>query len=97
MQYGKSQRLKDKTKRKRQSKGCYDYETKSYKLGNIRYNNCIGNHVVPIDYLMDAFLLYEKGQLPYAGTLSEQPNKIIEVFEVVHRRRAEYIARNEKK
>lgn len=97
MQYGASERMQGKAERKRISKGCYDLKTKSYRLENIRYNNCIGNHTVPLEYLMDSFVLYEKGTMPFEGTLGDQPNKIIEIFEVIHRRRREYNKRNEKK
>ncbi len=96
MQYGKSAKMQGKSYRKRQSKGCFDLKTKSYRLENIRYNNCIGNHVVPIDFIVDAFLHYEKGGLPFEGTLGDQPNKMIEIFDMFHRRRNEFVKNNAK-
>ncbi len=79
----------DKTFRNRKSKGCFDTHTKQYLIQNIRYNKCIGNFVVPIDYLVEAFSLYEKGVLPFEGNIGDQPNKIMEVFQLIEVRRAE--------
>lgn len=96
MQYGKSERMIKKSERNRQTKGCFDLKTKSYRLENIRYNNCVGNHVTDVGYLMEAFVMYEKGHLPFQGTIGEQPNKIMEIFDLIYRRRADYLKRNEK-
>lgn len=88
-QYGKSERLQKKTLRKRESKGCFDYSTKSYKFDNLIFKTCPGNFVVPIDYFVEAFSLYEKGVLPFRGTIGDQPNKIMEVFQLIEVRRNE--------
>lgn len=97
MQYGGTKRTMAKTDRKRQTKGCYDYNIRAYRLENFKYDTCIGNYVETMDYFTDAFSLYEKGIMPYVGTLGEQPNKIIELFELIHRRRADYFKREEDK
>ena len=76
-----------KTERNRTAKGCFKLGVKSYTIDNILYKSCIGNYVAPIDFYIEAFSLYEKGMLPYLGTLGEQPNKIIEIFQVIDRRR----------
>jgi len=94
MQYGKSQRLMDKTDRKRQSKGCYGVGVKTYRLDNIKYSMCVGNFNKEIDYIIEAFSLYEKGVLPFKGNLGNQPNKIIEVFNIIFRRRAKEQEKN---
>lgn len=90
-QYGSSERLMKKTERKRKSKGCFDLTSKKYRIDNIRYNTCIGNFAVPIDFFIEAFSLYEKGVLPFKGNISEQPSKIMEVFQLIEVRRAEKI------
>lgn len=90
-QYGSSDRLVQKTERKRKSKGCFDFTSKNYRLENIRYNTCIGNFSIPIDYFVEAFSLYEKGVLPFKGGVGEQPNKIMEIFQLIEVRRAEKI------
>lgn len=90
-QYGTSERLIKKTERKRKTKGCFDFTSKDYRIDNIRYNTCIGSYAVPIDFFIEAFSLYEKGVLPFNGTISEQPNKIMEIFQLIEVRRTEKI------
>lgn len=75
--------------RKRKPKGCYDYSTKVYRLENIIYKTCIGNYNIDIGYFIEAFSLYEKGMLPFKGTLGEQPNKMLEIFGIIEQRRSE--------
>lgn len=90
-QYGSSDRLVKKTEKKRMSKGCFDLTSKSYRIDNIRYNTCIGSFAVPIDFFIEAFSLYEKGVLPFKGSIGEQPSKIMEVFQLIEVRRSEKI------
>ena len=97
-QYGTSERLVAKTKLKRKSKGCFDYTSKKHRIDNVRFYNCIGNHATPIDFYVEAFSLYEKGMLPFKGTLGDQPNKIMVVFQLIEVRRnviAEQKAKNQ--
>lgn len=70
-------------------KGCFDFKTKQYRLENIKYNSCIGNFVTNIDFLVDAFALYEKGIMPFPGELAIQPSKIISIFNIIEVRRSE--------
>lgn len=79
-------KYKDKS-RKRKPKGCYDYSTKVYRLENILYKTCVGNYNSNIDFLVEAFSKYEKGMLPFKGTLGEQPAKIIDIFHIIEQRR----------
>jgi hypothetical protein len=90
LQNGTSEKLIGKTEAKRKSKGCFDYTTRKYKLKNIVYNSCLGNFTKEIDYIIEAFSHYEKGMLPYKGTLAEQPNKIIEIFDLISSMRSEH-------
>lgn len=71
---------------RRKGKGCYDYSTKVYRIENILYKSCIGNYNISIGFFMEAFGLYEKGMLPFKGTIATQPNKIIEVFSIIEQR-----------
>ena len=55
-------------------------------------------------YLMNLFQMYEKGCLPFPGTVSEQPAQIIEMFNIVqllelerHNRRAKEQQQGKKK
>lgn len=46
------------------------------------------------DFYYNLFSQYEKGILPYPGSLVDQPNKIIEVFGVLQSLNLEYEKRN---
>ena len=94
MQYGRTERMMNKAFTNRRSKGCFDYSTKAYRLGNFKYDTCIGNYAKPIDFYIEAFTLFEKGIMPFKGTIAEQPNKIIEVFNIFATRRNEVIEEN---
>jgi hypothetical protein len=85
-----------KTDRKRKSKGCFDFTSKEYVLENILYKTCIANFNTPIDFLTEAFSLYEKGVLPFKGTLGEQPNRIIEIFNLIESRRNSHLEQEAK-
>ena len=73
----------------RRGKGCFDAATKKYRIDNLIFEGCVGSFAVPIDFLVEAFSLYEKGMLPFKGGIGEQPNKIMEVFQLIEARRAE--------
>lgn len=75
--------------KKRRPKGCYDLTTKVYRIENILYKSCIGNYNSNISFLSESFSKYEKGMLPFKGTLAEQPNKIIEIYNIIEQRREE--------
>lgn len=82
-----------KTDRKRKSKGCFDDTTKTYQVENVKFYTCIGNLVKPIDYLLESFIQYEKGIMPFSGGLLEQPSKIIEVFNIIAHLKYEHLAK----
>ena len=81
--YGKTKRLKEKTKRNRKLKGCFDISTKTYQLGDYVYKSCIGNYTKDINFILESFALYSKGVMPFSGTLVDQPSKIIEIFDII--------------
>lgn len=73
--------LIDRLKRK---KGCTRDAPRPWRVENIRFNKCIGNYTSKqVRYLLDSFLLFEKGVMPFEGALMEQPAKIIEVFNMI--------------
>lgn len=86
-QYGKKDKNVKKTLVKRKSQGCFDFTSKSYAVENIRFRSCVGNYTSNIDFISQAFSLYEKGLLPFKGDLGDQPNKIMEVFSLIETRR----------
>jgi hypothetical protein len=58
-----------------------------YKIENVIYKSCVGNYNSNIGFLTEAFSKYEKGMLPFKGTLSDQPAKLIEIFNIIEQRR----------
>lgn len=60
----------------------------------LRYDRHLSNYKFPyINYALTAFQNYERGVLPYPGSLSEQPAQIIEILQVIGSIRAEHEAR----
>jgi hypothetical protein len=80
----------EKADRNRRSKGCYDYDTKTFRIDDFKLDTCVGNYVKDIGYYIDIFSQYEKGMLPFKGTLGQQPNKIIEIFGLIDRVRRDH-------
>jgi hypothetical protein len=88
----------DKFREKKQkSKGCFDLITKKYLIEEIRFYGCVGNFTSNVSYLLEAFSFYEKGMLPYKGNLGSQPAKIIDIFNIIEQRRADFIAKEHSK
>jgi hypothetical protein len=92
------------SKRARELKGCETVKnsvihTVSSLTGkeSILFRTCIGNFfdhsVIP---LLEMEKQYQKGVLPYPGSLSEQPYKIIEAFRVIEHYRYEKLERDRK-
>lgn len=86
--------MQRKSDRKRQSKGCYKLGVKAYLFDSIKFSKCPGNYTKEIEYYLEAFSLYEKGMLPFKGNLGEQPNKIVEIFNIISSRRAKQIKKD---
>ena len=73
----------------RKIKGCFD-AVANWKVDNIIFKKCVGNFVLPsTNGILSMFRLYEKGLLPYAGSVSEQPAKIMQIFDIISARKAE--------
>lgn len=74
----------------KKAKGCFDKETTSYRVGVdphqrlAKFSGCVGNYTsLSVNYYVDLFYQYDKGVLPFKGKLSEQPSKIIEIFQLI--------------
>ena len=85
------------TEKLRLSKGCYGgSENVLHKLdkNQILFRSCVGNFFsdVVVRWL-EMYHAYEKGVLPYPGCYSEQPNKIIEVFQVFEKHKHDKLER----
>lgn len=80
---------KETSFKERTIKGCFD-ATAKYKLDNIVYSYCIGNYCLPsTSELFSLFVEFEKGVLPHAGGLLDQPAKTIQLFNIINARREE--------
>lgn len=52
--------------------------------GNLQFHSCYCDHLDhDFGFLMSLFDQYEKGFLPYKGSITEQPNKIMDVFNLI--------------
>ena len=73
------------TRKKREGQSCFSINKRCiYQLENIKYYTCVGNfYDKSVCCLYEMFILYEKGVLPYAGALVDQPAKIIEIFQLI--------------
>jgi len=67
---------------KRQRKGCFEENIKVYRLEDIIYKKCLGNYNVNVNYFIDLFFQYEKGQV----SVEELPNKTMEILQVIQSR-----------
>lgn len=74
----------------KKAKGCFDATTRNYVIGidenqrKVRFSGCVGNYTsLSVNYYVDLFYQYDKGVLPFSGKLSEQPSKIIEIFQLI--------------
>lgn len=56
--------------------------------GILNFRTCIGNFVSPAALnMISQYGYFEKGFLPYPGTFLEQPNKIMEAFNMIEAHR----------
>ena len=78
----------DKTKRVRESKGCTKpVATRGVRIENIIFKKCPGNFNTPIPFLLESFAKYNSNMLTFEGSLSDQPNKLIEILKVMEQRK----------
>lgn len=74
----------------RELKGCFESRSSPVLLLNekplVKFYSCPGNY---FDYAVVKYLemqnQYELGVLPFPGSMSEQPYKIIELFDIIKR------------
>jgi hypothetical protein len=74
----------ERGKVKRKSLGCFDLTSRTYLVDNIKFSSCVGNYTaIGFGYYLEVFLQYEKGVLPFKGSLGDQPNKMIELLHII--------------
>lgn len=51
---------------------------------DLGFKTCVGNYFSPwLPQWIEAYQMYQKGVLPFPGALTEQPNKVVELFRVI--------------
>jgi hypothetical protein len=66
-------------------KGCRNDRHKPYVFENLEFHRCPGNFVgSDVKQLLVQFQNYERGVLPFGGSLGEQPAKIVELFNLIN-------------
>ena len=74
----------EQLERFRALKGCFGKRGAPFKLREIEFTSCPGNFVsFDALHLIQMHDYFEKGTLPFEGSLSEQPAKAIEAFGVI--------------
>lgn len=80
--------------------GCVEKpsSTVRYRFDNLCFYNCFCNYIDhSTNYLLDLFLHFEKNLLPFPGTITEQPAKILEVFNIFSYLKSEKMKEEQKK
>lgn len=68
----------------RKKKGCYGPGLSKYQFDNMKFTICPGNfYSQAVTSYIDLYYNYQRGVLPYEGTLMDQPSKIIDVFNTI--------------
>ena len=72
--------------RAREVNGCWGGEIARHTISDsmnrtLRFSSCIGNFVQPHwNHWLNLHQSYRAGHLPFPGSVSDQPNKVMEVF-----------------
>lgn len=71
--------------KRRKLEGCFgDTRPIEYKFDDIKYRTCPGNVFDTSSlFVVDLYRQFQKGILPYPGSLVDQPSKIMEAFNVI--------------
>lgn len=60
------------------------------KVGFINFHSCYCDHLHPsFNHLMYLYENFNKGLLPYSGSLTDQPNHLLDIFKLFDRLKAE--------
>lgn len=79
-------------------KGCVSTPKTNYKIEGFKLNKCLGNFTSNEIYgYFEMYKLYEKGIMPFDGAISDQPAKIIDLFNMIDQLKAEKTEENQKK
>lgn len=84
----------------RNSKGCKTLQADYIHQidDEIFFKGCIGNFFrIQMARYLEMARMYDKGVLPFAGSLGEQPAKIIEIFRIIEQHRTRQMAREQER
>jgi len=78
--------------------GCGNLAEKHrYEIDGIRYHKCLCDYLNPyMGFLLEIHNQYDKGVMPFPGSLSEQPAKIIEILNRISAIKSDYLEYNTK-
>jgi hypothetical protein len=87
------------TARTRELKGCFSVKERPIAtVDELKFFKCVGNFFrSEVLTLLEMQGRYEKGILPYPGSLSEQPNKVIEIFAAIEQYKREKLEQERKR
>jgi hypothetical protein len=78
-------RDKEMTDKYRESKACENVASEvRHHVSQFKFRKCVGNFVRPsASALIGLHSHYQKGHLPFPGSVMDQPAKIMEAFQVI--------------
>ena len=88
------------TRKSRESKNCTTIGRVVHSIprDGIKFKTCPANfRDLSLNYIFEAQVNYEKGIMPFSGSFFEQPNKIIECFNLIHNMKERYNLEQEEK
>jgi hypothetical protein len=67
--------------------GCkVDNKFTKFEYDNLRFTKCCCNHLSgDFNFIMGMFEQYDKGNLPFSGCYTDQPNKVIDLMNLIQK------------
>lgn len=79
-------------------KGCVSDPRTRYQIEGYKLNKCLGNFVSrEICAYYEMYTLYEKGIMPFEGVMTDQPAKLIDLFNMIGQLKFEYLDKERRK
>jgi len=78
-------------------KGCISTPRTNYKVEGFKINKCLGNFTSREVYsYFEMFKVYERGIMPFEGSMMDQPAKLIDLFNMIEQLKLEKVAEMQK-
>lgn len=79
-------------------KGCISTPKTNYQIEGFKINKCLGNFASREVYaFIEMHKLYEKGVMPFGGSMADQPAKLIDLFNIIGQLKNEHQEKLDKK